>query len=268
MSTFLEFYLSLLKFVNFKLFSDLKEAYPVRASLYDANGNIDVASFKPLQTKIVKAFLKEERDQDFQISEEYKQTPEMREIAKKQELASKQRDLFKSFHFFFNREVPLYVLQYLVLSFGATYSYGEDSAKISHHVLDRPLTAEQKKDLKSKNRELIQPQWIADSINAVHNLPVQEYFPGVPPPAHLSPFVDNQREGYMPERQKQINRIKGEEMDEDEEEEEVVEKIPEKKKKKEESEEEEESDSEESDEEEEKEIPAEKYVSSSDEEPV
>lgn len=155
MSTFLEFYLSLLKFVNFKLFSDLKEAYPVRASLYDANGNIDVASFKPLQTKIVKAFLKEERDQDFQISEEYKQTPEMREIAKKQELASKQRDLFKSFHFFFNREVPLYVLQYLVLSFGATYFYGEDSAKISHHVLDRPLTAEQKKDLKSKNRELI-----------------------------------------------------------------------------------------------------------------
>ena len=96
----------------------------------------------------------------------------MREIAKKQELASKQRDLFKSFHFFFNREVPLYVLQYLVLSFGATFSYGEDSAKISHHVLDRPLTAEQKKELKSKNRELIQPQWIADSINAVHNLPV------------------------------------------------------------------------------------------------
>jgi hypothetical protein len=83
MSTFLEFYLSLLKFVNFKLFSDLKETYPVPASLYDSNGNVDVTSFKPLQTKIVKAFLKEEREQDFQISEEYKQTPEMREIAKK-----------------------------------------------------------------------------------------------------------------------------------------------------------------------------------------
>lgn len=48
MGTFLEFYLSLLKFVNFKLFSDLKEDYPVRQSLYDSEGNIDVASFRPL----------------------------------------------------------------------------------------------------------------------------------------------------------------------------------------------------------------------------
>lgn len=102
------------------------------------------------------------------------------------------------------------------------------------------------------------------------NLPVQQYFPGMPPPAHLSPFVDNQKEGYVPDRQKEINRLKGEGMEESDEEEEMQE--PAKKEKEaaesdsEEEEEEEDSDSE--SEEEDKDLPDDKYVSSSDEEPV
>ena len=34
------------------------------------------------------------------------------------------------------------------------------------------------------------------------------------PPPHLSPFVDNVQEGYMPNRQMEINHLKGEEFDE------------------------------------------------------
>ena len=36
----------------------------------------------------------------------------------------------------------------------------------------------------------------------------------MPPPPHLSPFVDNVQEGYMPNRQKEINNLKGEEYEE------------------------------------------------------
>ena len=46
-------------------------------------------------------------------------------------------------------------------------------------------------------------------------MPIAPYKPGVPPPPHLSPFVDNSKEGYVPSRQKEINQLKGEEVDDD-----------------------------------------------------
>lgn len=48
-----------------------------------------------------------------------------------------------------------------------------------------------------------------DSINNLHLLPCNPYKPGIPPPPHLSPFVDNVSEGYIPIRQKEINALKG-----------------------------------------------------------
>lgn len=40
-------------------------------------------------------------------------------------------------------------------------------------------------------------------------LPASQYKPGSPPPPHLSPFVDNKLEGYIPKRQEEINELKG-----------------------------------------------------------
>jgi len=63
-----------------------------------------------------------------------------------------------------------------------------------------------------QNKEFIQPQYIMDSINSLYLLPTSQYKPGTAPPAHLSPFVDNEQEGYVPMRQKEIQHLKGEEV--------------------------------------------------------
>lgn len=61
-------------------------------------------------------------------------------------------------------------------------------------------------------------------------LPTSQYKPGCPPPAHLSPFIDNEAEGYVPMRHKEIQHLKGEEVVESESEDEEM--VPEEPKKK------------------------------------
>jgi len=109
-----------------------------------------------------------------------------------------------------NRETPIYILQHLILSLGGQFATEEDvdflaKHKVTHHVIDRPITGKL-----DSTRDYVQPQWIADSMNNLFLLPAQSYRPGVPPPPHLSPFVDNAKEGYIPTRQKEINQLKGE----------------------------------------------------------
>lgn len=70
-----------------------------------------------------------------------------------------------------------------------------------------------------------------DSLNNLYLLPTSQYSPGAALPAHLSPFVDNEKEGYVPNRQKEISHLKGEEVfDSESEEEEPAPTLKEKKK--------------------------------------
>jgi len=113
------------------------------------------------------------------------------------------RDLFKGFTFFFNRETPFYSLEYLVISCGGVVVFDESYKKITHHVIDRPV-------LKPiKTWDYVVPQWVYDCLNNVILLPTSQYQPGKPAPPHLSPFVENKAEGYLPRRQEEINEIKG-----------------------------------------------------------
>ena len=76
--------------------------------------------------------------------------------------------------------------------------------------MDRPLPS------KLKSVEYVQPQYIVDSLNNLHLLPTAPYKPGIPPPAHLSPFVDGMKEGYQPKREQEIALLKGEQVLEEE----------------------------------------------------
>lgn len=95
----------------------------------------------------------------------------MVELMKKHEQMRRQRKLFSKCTFLFNREVPVYCLQYLILSFGGSYVTLDDldenpNTKITHHVMDRSINVK-----KENNREYIQPQYIIDSLNNLFLLP-------------------------------------------------------------------------------------------------
>lgn len=90
---------------------------------------------------------------------------------------------------------------------------------ITHHIVDRPQIPKEYADL-PKSREFVQPQWILDCANFMILLPIAKYAVGAPLPPHLSPWVDNEEEGYKPAYAEEIERLKlGEPVEEKEAEE-------------------------------------------------
>jgi len=115
--------------------------------------------------------------------------------------------LFNGFVFFISREVPLDILEFVILSCGGSIiselsldelkMNGEDVSnlpldKITHQIVDRP-----KINGKVQGRTYVQPQWVFDSINKSNLLAVNTYLPGETLPPHLSPWGD--AGGYNPE---------------------------------------------------------------------
>lgn len=139
--------------------------------------------------------------------------------------ASPTSTLFKGLKFALGRESPGRLMELAIKSCGGRLTSLHSDA--THVVWDRPTAPPAAGD-----REYLQPQWIADCINARVLLPVAPYRPGVTPPPHLSPYVDNSVGGYMPayaaemERAReaaQALRVDMKEPDEEEDEEGIVE---------------------------------------------
>jgi pescadillo protein len=123
---------------------------------------------------------------------------------------TKRSKLFHGLKFFVNREVPLSLMQLCVLSFGgnigwdgALSPFAVSDEGITHQIVDRPLQGNT-----SLSREYVQPQWVLDCINADMLLPVASYKPGNTLPPHLSPFVDDAKEGYVPQYKQLLDNLR------------------------------------------------------------
>lgn len=119
--------------------------------------------------------------------------------------------LFRGMVFFLGREIPREQLLLVIRSFGGDAGwagegspFSEDDERITHHVIDRPAV---QGTIVYDTREYVQPQWVFDSANARVIVRAVLYAPGKVPPPHLSPFVDAEAEGYMPEYGKEIKAL-------------------------------------------------------------
>lgn len=137
-----------------------------------------------------------------------------REVFRRAEADSDSSDakltIFSRLTFFINREVPLTTLQMCTTAFGGRIGwdgpgspFDASDASITHHVIDRPMQATPAQ----QQREFIQPQWVFDSINAGLLLPTRLYAPGNKLPPHLSPFVDDEKEGYLPRYREEVQKL-------------------------------------------------------------
>jgi pescadillo protein len=141
-------------------------------------------------------------------------------MKKDAEKANRMKTVFRGMKIFVNREVPLRPVYFTLLCGGAEAvgwergaevpgSAGPGSAfasydkAITHQVVDRPADQIETRP----GREYVQPQWVFDSFNTGVALPIAPYAPGRAPPPHLSPFVNDKAEGYVPRQREILDRF-------------------------------------------------------------
>ncbi|KAL6003252.1 hypothetical protein ACLOJK_023475 [Asimina triloba] len=239
MLTFLEFYETLLAFVNFKLYHSINVKYPpildprleaLAAELYAlsryvaANARAALPESQSSGTKKLDAEKIEAQndESELRLAQLQHQLPANEPGALMQlveDTAGEDEDedqetrecksLFRNLRFFLSREVPRESLLFIIPAFGGMVSWEgeggpfiESDESITHQIVDRPTQGHI-----FLSREYIQPQWVYDCVNARIILPMDAYMVGRVPPPHLSPFVDNEVEGYMPEYAETIKRL-------------------------------------------------------------
>ncbi|XP_033102218.1 pescadillo-like [Anneissia japonica] len=245
MSTFVEFYTTLLGFVNFKLYHSLNLHYPPKLTATDRSNKLDngssmcqdeddtderIASLAHDLVKVDNAIAEDDgiadEDDEELIAASGLDTEAIEKAREEEKQLSNLKKLFEGCKFFLSREVPRESLSFVIRSFGgrvswdkclflgATYDVTDES--ITHQLIDRPQC-----DTQYISRYYIQPQWVYDCVNARMLLPAEDYFIGVNLPPHLSPFVEEQEGDYVPpEKRVLLARQKGVLPDEEQEEEE------------------------------------------------
>ncbi|KAL6566612.1 hypothetical protein OROMI_015016 [Orobanche minor] len=86
---------------------------------------------------------------------------------------------------------------------GASCQFSAAKDRQTTQVVDRPTQGH-----KFLSREYVQPRWVFDCVNARIILPTEKYMVGCVPPPHLSPFIDNEAEGHIPDYAEAIERLK------------------------------------------------------------
>ena len=125
--------------------------------------------------------------------------------------------LFRGLVFWISRECPREMLDVTIRSFGGKTAWegagshcSRDDPRITHEIVDRPVTTKKddhNHDISHPHRVCVQPQWVVDCANFRLLAPSSLYAPGLLPPPHLSPFVDNDEEGYTPDFAKVMAKL-------------------------------------------------------------
>jgi len=220
MCTFVEFYTTMLGFINYRLFQTLNLFYPPKLDIDVTVNDGDLClpieasgEYISSLTKTLKSVLSDpEGEEVMDDIPNLNDDPEQVNEAKLEfDKSVKFHKLFENLKFFLNREVPREAVTFIIRSFGGQVSwcktdamgstYDETDETITHHIVDRPTMTNQ-----YLSRFYIQPQWVFDCINFQKLLPVEDYFIGAELPPHLSPFVEEKEGDYVPpDKEKMLN---------------------------------------------------------------
>lgn len=199
LKTFTEFYITLLGFINYKLFKSINAPYP---QLEGKSNEADVEEEDAIAALNKDILINENKI--VQKAESENQQPDAFDEDAEERMTFHQvlalEKLFSGLKFFLNREVPKESLTFVIRSFGGEVSWDgnhESDATITHHIVDRDALPE-----RHLNRAYIQPQWVYDSVNMRNLLPVNDYIIGATLPPHLSPFVEKRAEAEKNVRKK------------------------------------------------------------------
>jgi len=226
MSIFVEFYTTVLGFVNFRLFNSLNLHYPPTLASSTDTAAEQEDRVMALNQALARTLVEPDAVELDKI--EVEEGGEAMEAARVEaEARERQGKLFQGLRFFLGREVPREPLVFMVRAVGGEVSwdatvapgatYAASDPTITHQIVDRPSVADQ-----VLGRFYVQPQWVFDSINRRERCSEAEYALGETLPPHLSPFIAERRVGdYVPPEQKKLEEgVKDDGEQEEEEEEE------------------------------------------------
>jgi len=247
MSIFVEFYTTMLGFVNFRLYHKLNLKYPPTLTggnsstalvpqssdkddtAADASGSVSGAGNEHDQERVAALNLSLARtvanaadaDDEVEIDDipDASGNADQEQRKREMEEAAALKSLFKGCKVFLNREVPREPLVFMIRAFGGQVSWDsslatgatfeESDSSVTHQICDRPRDSVK---MSTVGRDYVQPQWVFDSINHKKLLPVHKYFLGEVLPPHLSPFMkEESRIGdYMPPEEKKLRGLMNE----------------------------------------------------------
>ncbi|ORZ05791.1 Pescadillo N-terminus-domain-containing protein [Absidia repens] len=232
MTTFLDFYITLMGFVNYRLYNELNMSYPpvlgkdsfqLDKSAIDSKkadiGEDDDGTAALDEFKSTAPAGSNTGDED----EEQGATVTLQQIQDASNEVQSLQQLFKNHTFFLSRETPRYALEFMIRACGGQVSWDasvggvppfpETDERITIQVCDRP-----KVNNRVLSRTYIQPQWIADCVNSRKMIKASLYEPGQLLPPHLSPFVEAKEGDYVPTTGLEEQESDVEEEEEEEEE--------------------------------------------------
>jgi len=225
MSIFVEFYTTVLGFVNFRLFNSLNLHYPPTLATSSEPAAEQEDRVMALNQALARTLVEPDAVELDKI--EVEEGGEAMEAARAEaEARERQGKLFNGLRFFLGREVPREPLVFMVRAVGGEISwdatvapgatFASSDTTITHQISDRPSVDDQ-----VLGRFYVQPQWVFDSINRRERCGEAEYALGETLPPHLSPFIAERRVGdYVPPEQKKLEEGVKEDGEEEEEEEE------------------------------------------------
>lgn len=224
MLTFLEFYRTLVGFINFKLYNEINMTYPPKV---DETGGFHIDEINPASVIRNNNDQGEDEEEDagkddFVAANGDDETVTLAKIQEASNATSNLQNLFQGQKFFLSREAPRYALEFMIRSCGGDVSwdasvgvnapYPESDESITYQVTDRPKVLN-----RVLSRQYVQPQWIADCINTCRIIKPGLYQPGKVLPPHLSPFVEAKEGDYVPNAGLESEEEKEEQEEEDEE---------------------------------------------------